>query len=118
MNRTNHAVACLHCGRIGDAARRGLCGRCYYRRELWASYPRCESPRSKRGAGITPTLSIPFVPTSALPGSAEKVAVLEQRLAACLPLFHPDDARHATGLPEIDSRCGSAKPNQDRRETA
>jgi hypothetical protein len=34
----------------------------------------------------------PALPTTAAPGSAAKIAVLEARAQARLPLFHPDDA--------------------------
>jgi hypothetical protein len=35
-----------------------------------------------------------FTPTNAMPGSAAKVATLEARAAAGLPLWHPQDRRH------------------------
>ena len=39
-----------------------------------------------------------FLPTDAPPGSAEKVAILADRVAKCMPLFHKDDRLDLAGL--------------------
>jgi hypothetical protein len=48
------------------------------------------------GLGVTPTL-----PTSAKPGSAEKIAILAERVKNKMSLWHPDDTRiNETDLPK------------------
>jgi hypothetical protein len=79
---------CIHCGTVSIASRnRGLCYRCYYSpaRQL---YPL----RIRRGVGIDNQQHVlPDRPTTALPGSPEKVAVLEERARLGQALFHPLD---------------------------
>lgn len=43
-----------------------------------------------------------FPPTEALPGSDSKLEVLGERLRLGLPLWHPNDRRHYSELPEAD----------------
>lgn len=40
-----------------------------------------------------------YSPTEALPGSAEKVSVLRDRVVQGLPLWHPSDRRFLGALP-------------------
>jgi hypothetical protein len=48
--------------------------------------------KPKLGSGIGAKGRLPDRPTTAWPGSPEKVAVLEERARLGLALFHPDDA--------------------------
>jgi hypothetical protein len=49
---------------------------------------------ARRGAGVgNGGYQLPAGPTSAFPGSSEKVAVLEERARLGLALWHPGDAR-------------------------
>lgn len=70
---------------------RGLCWKCYYTPGILDRYPISSSIfayRSpvKRGVKYGE-------PTDALPGTPEKVAVLEKRAQNGEHLFHPDDAK-------------------------
>jgi hypothetical protein len=71
---------------------RGLCWNCYYTPGLRDRYV----STSKYGYRADPDFNgrprLADVPTSALPGTPEKVAVLAERARARLALFHPDDA--------------------------
>lgn len=82
---------CVRCGMTRYIHGRGLCGQCYYPyRDL---YPVLRVTRPfhrdyedrlwtrERGQ-----------PTSAVPGSPEKIEVLAQRASEHRPLFHPEDA--------------------------
>lgn len=93
------AVPCRHC-RLGKVTRpRGLCWVCYYApgvRELYGP-PRPETAKfAGRGtpdtAGDRPPAA---APTTAPPGTPEKLAVLEARAQDGVRLFHPADARFA-----------------------
>jgi hypothetical protein len=85
---------CQHCGvRKADKARRGLCWACGQSPEIRARYApvsyhgrRSAVPAVARGA-------LPETPTGALPGSEERLRVLEERAARGENLNHPADAR-------------------------
>jgi hypothetical protein len=86
---------CRHCQRSKVNRPRGLCWSCYYRPGVRENYP-STSKFARRGVGnFCGSAPLPD-PTSALPGSAEKLAVLEERARQRLSLFHPDDARVPT----------------------
>lgn len=84
---------CRHCN-IRPAKRpRGLCSKCYYTPGLRLLY----GPISKfghRGTGISgPKVSARLpTPTHHPPGTPGKIAVMIERAAAGLLLFHPRDA--------------------------
>ena len=81
-------MVCRHCGRGRPNRPRGLCWTCYYTpgvRERYA--PRCH--RGLEDFYGQPELP---VPTRALPGTLEKVVVLEQRASRRQALWHPQDA--------------------------
>jgi hypothetical protein len=60
-------------------------------------YP-CTSKFARRGLGITNgRVALPSTPTRALPGTPEKVAILEERARNHQALWHPADA--GMGLP-------------------
>ncbi len=84
---------CCHCRRfVSQPGRRGLCYRCYNDPAVRAVMPLAESPFNKHGVGIGNVRQLPLPePTTATPGSPEKVAVLEQRAASGQALWHPAD---------------------------
>jgi hypothetical protein len=72
-----------------------LCWTCYYTPGVKEQYP-STSKYARRGAGIFHgTAPLPSVPTTAAPGTPEKLAVLEQRARLNQALFHPADACYA-----------------------
>jgi ribosomal protein L37E len=86
------AMLCRHCGRVRVNRPRGLCWSCYYTPGIRERYP-SYSKFARRGLGIGgghPPL--PPTPTSARPGTPEKVRVMEQRARNHQSLWHPDDA--------------------------
>lgn len=86
---------CRHCDRDRYIEGRGLCGRCYKTPAIRAVYPMLRDvlPRG-RAPEAAPSGIDPHAPTAHPPGSPEKEAVLKERAAAGLPLFHRGDARH------------------------
>jgi hypothetical protein len=83
---------CRHCRKHLAYKPRGLCWACYRTPGIRELYP----PTSKfaqhghpdfYGRGTVPA------PTTALPGSPEKIAVLEERARLGQQLWHPLDAR-------------------------
>jgi hypothetical protein len=78
---------CRHCltGRVTKYW--GLCWTCYYTPGVRKLYG-----EQKVGLGITPmSRSLPLSPTSAPPGSEEKILVLSQRAQEESLLWHPED---------------------------
>jgi hypothetical protein len=83
---------CRHCQQAPASRPRGLCWVCYYASGVRQLYP-STSKFARRGLGINPgRLKLPPFPTQALPGTLEKIAVLEQRASLGQELWHPDDA--------------------------
>lgn len=87
---------CKHCGRDKVNRPRGLCWVCYYTPGVRQLYP-STSMYARRGVwaalGNFMGSQLPEETTSARPGSAEKIAVMEQRIASRVELFHPHDSR-------------------------
>jgi hypothetical protein len=84
---------CRHCGASHVTRPKGLCGTCYYTPGVRQLYPSAARPH---GHGVTrphDARPLPDHPTTALPGSPEKIAVLEQRAALGVALWHPLDSR-------------------------
>ncbi|MCI0380646.1 MAG: hypothetical protein L0215_23930 [Gemmataceae bacterium] len=86
-------MLCRNCRRRRSNRPRRLCWRCYYKSGVREKHGPMLTSFSRRGPGQghLPRRLPPF-PTTALPGSAEKIAVLTQRAEMGLELFHPDDA--------------------------
>lgn len=83
---------CRHCQMRKPGRPRGLCYTCYYTPGVRALYPSI-SKFARRGVHDYYGQSIlPLFPTPALPGSAEKIAVLQHRASLGVDLWHPDDA--------------------------
>jgi hypothetical protein len=76
-------------------AYKGLCKTCYDKPSVREAYPAFVPKRGgKRHWYRQQKVDLSqWHPTTALPGSMEKVLVLEQRASLGLPLFHPCDAK-------------------------
>lgn len=99
---------CRHCDtRKASQARRGLCQRCGMDPDIRKLYPYESKYRppdtdmDRFMGGREP----PAEPTAALPGTAEKMAVMEQRALERVELFHPDDARAMEDDGEVETPC-------------
>ena len=85
---------CQHCRKSAVNRPRGLCWTCYYAPGVRDMYP-STSKYARRGEGnFNGTLSMPLLPTTAAPGTPEKVAVLVERVRNRQSLFHPADAQY------------------------
>jgi hypothetical protein len=85
-------MLCRHCNRVPSNRPRGLCWSCYYRPGVRELYP-STSKFARRGVGdYNGKSTLPAQPTSALPGSPEKVAILCERARLRQSLWHPLDA--------------------------
>ncbi len=85
-------MLCRHCQRSQVNRPRGLCWSCYYTPGVRDLFPSTSKfARRGVGSGNVPFV-LPEVPTQAPPGSAEKVAILEERARLQQSLWHPADA--------------------------
>ena len=85
---------CKHCQKSKVNRPRGLCWSCYYTPGVKDRYP-STSKYARRGVGnFNGHAPLPDAPTSAAPGSPEKLAILEQRAKLKQALFHPPDATY------------------------
>ena len=85
-------ILCRNCHKSKPNRPRGLCWSCYYSPGVRDQYP-STSKFARRGVGdYNGKAPMPPFATPALPGSAEKVAILEQRAKMRLALWHPADA--------------------------
>jgi hypothetical protein len=83
---------CRHCQKVKSNRPRGLCWSCYYTPGVRDLYP-STSKFARRGvADFNGRAKMPE-PTNALPGSAEKVRVLQERAQLGQQLWHPLDAK-------------------------
>lgn len=87
----HHQKLCRHCERVPANRPRGLCWTCYYSPGVRERYP-STSKFARRGLGNFNGLSSLPPPTEALPGTPEKVAVLENRALLHQELWNPLDA--------------------------
>jgi hypothetical protein len=84
---------CRHCSKARVNRPRGLCWGCYYTPGIRNQYP-ITSKFARRGvADCYGNVPLPD-PTTAPPGTPEKMAVLERRAQNRQALWHPLDARH------------------------
>jgi hypothetical protein len=91
-------MVCRHCHQGKVNRPRGLCWTCYYRPGIREQYP-STSKFARRGVGnFISVVPMPTRPTAALPGSAEKLAVLEERARLNQALWHPEDASVEGGI--------------------
>ena len=84
-------MLCRNCGKVRSNRPRGLCWSCYYTPGMRDRYP-STSKFARRGVMDFNGLARLPEPTCALPGTPEKVAVLEERARRGLSLWHPLDA--------------------------
>jgi hypothetical protein len=85
-------MLCRHCQKVKSNRPRGLCWSCYYTPGVRDQYP-STSKFARRGVGnFNGRFKMPSCPTNALPGTPEKVAVLEERARQGVALWHPLDA--------------------------
>jgi hypothetical protein len=87
------AAKCRHCQKRKINRPRGLCWSCYYTPSVSNQYP-TTSKFGRRGHGQSNQARQPDHPTSAPPGSVEKLAVLADRAKRNMALWHPLDARY------------------------
>lgn len=87
-------MLCRNCSHHRTSRPRGLCWNCYYTPGVRDRFP-STSKYGQRGHSAAGRATPPPEPTSALPGSPEKVAVLEARARHCHQLWHPKDSRPA-----------------------
>ncbi len=81
------AAVCRHCCFAAVNRPHGLCWSCYYKPGVRAKYDGARArKKAPRGGRKEPT------PTSAAPGTEEKLLVLAQRLSSGMSLWHKDDA--------------------------
>jgi hypothetical protein len=83
---------CRHCRNAPVSRPRRLCWVCYYVPEIRDLYPPAACVYLRRGLGLEGGKRRPPPPTTALPGSPEKIAILQQRISQGFELWHPDDA--------------------------
>jgi hypothetical protein len=89
---TAHMV-CPHCKKDKVCQTRGLCTSCYSDIEIRAQYP-LRGRQATFGPGNFYGPGKPgAAPTSALPGSEAKIAVLTERVRLGQKLWHPEDGK-------------------------
>lgn len=87
----NFGTICRHCGKAKVNRPRGLCWSCFYRPGVRDAYP-STSKFARRGVGnFCGAAPLPASPTTAAPGSAEKIAILAERARLKQTLWHPED---------------------------
>lgn len=84
---------CRHCRTRPVNRPRGLCVTCYYTPEVLILYPKTVCVYTRRGLGLSSSACYPLPddPTSAQPGSNEKILVMRERAMRNQSIFHPDD---------------------------
>lgn len=82
---------CGHCQARVVSRPRGLCVHCY-------NIPKIRATRVSKNAEHyiekATKIDSTWVPTTALPGSEEKIAIMQKRFARRQPIFHPKDASY------------------------
>jgi hypothetical protein len=99
---------CRHCHESIISRPRKLCWACYHDDEVRPLYGGRETRFSRKGHGadITGGFKLARHPTSALPGSKEKVRVMETRARQGVCLWHPGDATYERGKRETGGKAG------------
>lgn len=83
---------CRHCRKSPASRARGLCYRCYYGRGVRTLYPSTSKYARHGVQDFNGHPRLPDFPTTAMPGSPAKIAILQQRAQLGVALWHPDDA--------------------------
>ncbi len=85
---------CKHCSKTKVNRPRGLCWSCYYTPGVKEQFP-STSKYARRGVGnFNGNAPVAPDPTTAPPGTPEKMAVLEMRAQLKQALWHPLDAQY------------------------
>lgn len=86
-------MICVYCNRRKANRPRQLCWKCYNTPGARESSPLvlCKGARRPPTADYYGPSKLPADSTPAIPGSEEKIAVLEQRALRGESLWHPDD---------------------------
>lgn len=99
-------IRCKHCSRERDTTRsvgRGLCRVCYDDKSIRHLYPMLRVVLANhvgvQGGGHVVRPGASLVPCPWVAGTVEKMAVLAQRAADGLPLWHPRDGYGMCGTP-------------------
>lgn len=102
-NETTGPKHCAHCKKtIGLGRPRGLCHSCYNDLSIRLLYPILS--KISQGHGLhNPRGILPPTPTTAIPGSPEKVRVLEERARQGYSLHRPGDLNYNTPSPAPES---------------
>lgn len=82
---------CRHCRQVHATEPRGLCLTCFCEPGVKERYPVGQYSPTREGHGTVNRAARAPVPTLALPGTAEKIAVLEGRAERGESLFHQAD---------------------------
>ena len=86
---------CRNCSKCKVNRPRGLCWSCYYTPGVKEMFP-STSKYARRGVGnFSGNAPLPDAPTTAVPGTPEKLAILELRAKMKCAIFHPADAKFA-----------------------
>jgi hypothetical protein len=94
-------MLCRRCQKVKSNRPRGLCWSCYYTPGVREQFP-STSKFAHRGVGnFNGRTKLPPFPTGALPGTPEKVAVLEERARLGVSLWHPLDACMGAAVEEL-----------------
>jgi len=94
-------MMCRHCQRVKSNRPRGLCWSCYYTPGVREKFP-STSKFARRGiSDFNGRARLPE-PTNALPGTEEKVRVLEQRAQLGQALWHALDAKLEAVAPLLE----------------
>jgi hypothetical protein len=100
-----YGAPCRHCGQNPVSRPRGLCYACFYNPAVRRLYPPTSKfARQGNGTGHG-GYRLPPEPTDALPGTPEKVAVLEERARLRQCLWHPEDAKCQRSVDTSPSRA-------------
>jgi hypothetical protein len=85
-------MCCRNCRRGRASRPRGLCWTCYYKPGVRERFPSTSKFAQHGVEDFIGTPALAPIPTAALPGTPDKVAVLQDRARCHLALWHPLDA--------------------------
>lgn len=87
---------CVHCKEKIVCRPRGLCWTCYHVPSVRSLYGGKVHVNFREGSGARINGNVPLpIPTSAVPGSEDKIEVLTMRAELGLALKHPEDAERS-----------------------
>ena len=83
---------CRHCGQRPQGRARGLCHSCYFKPHIRCRYPAQGQLTAQGMVNSCSSAPLAAEPTTALPGTKQKVRVMAERAHRREQLFHPADA--------------------------